>query len=161
MLKIYIFWGGFIVVMLGIAATLVGLRERGRRLQNSPPAGTPIPPPPDRRSSAAQIAGTFRLMCVGGSHHGHLFEIPPRGLSIGRARDNDLVIVDGCVAAHHAWLGVVDGCVILRDYQSLHGTFLNGDLDAPVSEATLAHGDTMFFGGPTRDQFQLVIDSPA
>jgi hypothetical protein len=159
MLKTYIFWGGLIAVLVGIVVTLVKRRERGRRWQNQPPAAIPIPPSPDRRSAAAPIAGTPRLMCLDGSHHGHRFEIPPRGLAIGRARDNDLVIVDGRIAAHHAWIGVVDGRVILRDYQSLNGTFLNGDMDSPVRETALLNGDTIFFGGRhARDQFQLVIE---
>lgn len=158
MLKAYIFWGCFIAVAIGIIVTLVKRRERGRRLQNPLPAGTPIPSLPERSSAAAPIIGTAGLMCLGGSHHGHRVEIPPRGLAIGRAADNDLVIVDGRISPHHAWIGIVNGRVMLRDYQSLGGTFLNGDIGSPVSEIRLVNGDTIFFGGHTRDQFQLVIE---
>lgn len=159
MLKTYIFWGGFIAVLVGIVVTLVKRRERGRRWQNPPPPATPIPPATDRRSAVAPITGTPWLVCLGGSHHGHRFEIPPRGLAIGRARDNDLVIVDGRIAAHHAWIGVVDGRVMLLDYQSLNGSFLNGDMNSLVGEAALLDGDTICFGyHHARDQFHLVIE---
>jgi hypothetical protein len=158
MLKNYIFWGCFIAVLIGIVITLVKRRERGRRRQSPPPAATTIAPSGDRRSGATPIAGTPRLMCLGGSHHGHRVEIPLRGLAIGRAGDNDLVIVDGRISPHHAWIGIVDGRVMLRDYQSLGGTFLNGDMDTPVSEIALLNGDKIFFGGRAGDQFQLVIE---
>lgn len=158
MLKNYIFWGCFIAVLIGVVVTLVKRRERGRRWQSPLPAGTSIPPTPECRSAAAPITGTAGLMCLGGSHHGHRVEIPLRGLAIGRAGDNDLVIVDGRISPHHAWIGIVDGRVMLRDYQSLGGTFLNGDMDTPVSEIALLNGDKIFFGGHAGDQFQLVIE---
>ncbi len=158
MLKNYIFWGCFIAVLIGIVITLVKRRERARRWQSPLPAGTSIPPTPECRSAAAPITGTAGLMCLGGSHHGHRVEIPLRGLAIGRAGDNDLVIVDGRISPHHAWIGIVGGRVMLRDYQSLGGTFLNGDMDSPVSEIALLNGDKIFFGGRAGDQFQLVIE---
>ncbi len=158
MLKEYFFWGGFIAVLVGIIVSLVKRRERARRWQDPPPAGMPIPPAADRREAGKPITGTPRLMCLGGSHHGHRFEIPPRGLAIGRARDNDLIIVDGRISAHHAWIGVVAGQVMLRDYQSLNGTFLNGDRESPVSEAVLINGDMVFFGGHAGDRYQLVVE---
>ena len=53
---------------------------------------------------------------------------------------------------------MVDGRVVLRDYQSLNGTFLNGDIDSPVSEAALNDGDIIVFGGPDAEQFRLVFE---
>ena len=158
MLKHYIFWGGFIAVLVGIVVSLVKRRERARRWQNPPPGVVPVPPPADRRAAAAPISGTPRLIRLGGNHPGHRFEIPPRGLAIGRARDNDLVIVDGRISAHHAWIGVVEERVMLRDYQSLNGTFLNGDMHSRVGEEALMHGDTICFGGQGREEFQLVVE---
>lgn len=158
MLKDYIFWGGLIVVLIGIVVSQVKRRERSRRWQTPPPVVAPILPPTDRSAANTPITGTPRLMCLGGTHHGHRFDLPPQGLTIGRARDNDLIIVDGRVSAHHAWIGKVDGRVVLRDYQSLNGTFLNGDMDSPVSEIVLMHGDLIHFGGDELDRFQLVVE---
>jgi hypothetical protein len=159
MLKEYFFWGGLIAVLIGIIVSLVKRRERGRRWQNPPPpAGAQVVPSPDRRTADMPITGTPRLVCLDGSHHGHRFDIPPRGLSIGRAKDNDLIIVDGRISAHHAWIGIVGDSVLLRDYQSLNGTFLNADMNAPVTEAALTNGDTIYFGGHRGDRFRLVFE---
>jgi pSer/pThr/pTyr-binding forkhead associated (FHA) protein len=84
--------------------------------------------------------------------------IPPGGLSVGRAKDNLLIIVDGSISAHHAWIGIVDGDVMLRDYQSLNGTFLNGDLKTRVGDAVLADGDTIHFGGEGGEEFRLIVE---
>lgn len=156
MLKQTIFWTGLIAVLIGVVVTLVKHHRRGRRRQDLPlDAG--VRPAPDSRQANGATRGTPRLMCLNGINHGHRFEIPPRGLSIGRARDNDLVIVDGRVSAHHAWIGIVNDRTMLRDYQSLNGTFLNADMSSPVSEVALADGDTIFFGGHGH-QYRLVVE---
>jgi len=111
----------------------------------------------DRPGARATGAGTPQLICLGGPNRGRHYPVPAIGLAIGRADDNDLVIVDGRISAHHAWIGVVEGRVLLRDYQSLNGTFLNADMDAPVSEVALVDGDTIFFGGHGGDQYRFVI----
>lgn len=159
MLKEYFFWGGLIAVLIGIIVSLVKRRQRARRWQDPPPlAGIPPAPAPDRHEAGKPGSGTPRLMCLGGSHHGHRFDIPPRGLTIGRAKDNDLIILDGRISAHHAWIGIVGDSVLLRDYQSLNGTFLNADMNSPVTEVALANGDTIFFGGRRGDRFRLVFE---
>ena len=155
MLKDYIFWGLLIAVVIGVIASLVKRRRRGRHPQR--------PAPSNRMQfhahtdADAHADGTPRLMCIGGSHHGHTLAIPPGGLSVGRARDNLLIIVDGRISAHHAWIGMVDGRVMLRDYQSLNGTFLNADLETRVGDAVLADGDTIHFGGVVGEEFRLVM----
>ena len=57
-----------------------------------------------------------------------------------------------------AWIGLVDGKVVLRDYQSLNGTFINARMDDSVSEAALIDGDTIFFGGHGGDQYRFVLE---
>lgn len=103
------------------------------------------------------LHGTPKLVCLGGRLKGRVFPIPSLGLAIGRAEDNDVMIIDGRISAHHAWIGVVKGRVVLRDYQSLNGTFLNAEMDSPVSEAVLIDGDTISFGGHGGDQFRFVL----
>ena len=157
MLKEYFFWGGLIAVLIGIIVSLVKRRERGRRWQ-APSPDTGVLPTRDSRMAHRAIKGTPRLMCLDGINRGHRFEIPPRGLTIGRATDNDLIIIDWSVSAHHAWIGVVDDGIMLRDYQSLNGTFLNADMNSPVSEAALADGDTISFGDDGGNKFRLVFE---
>lgn len=112
----------------------------------------------DRAAPAGPLRGTPVLTCVGGRQKGHRYPIAGIGLSIGRADDNDVVIIDGRVSAHHAWIGLVDGKVVLRDYQSLNGTFINARMDDSVSEAALIDGDTIFFGGHGGDQYRFVLE---
>lgn len=132
------------------------------------PAATRIYPRPEpiaapsgsmtRPGANKPLQGTPTLICLGGRQKGHRFPISGIGLSIGRADDNDLVIIDGRVSSHHAWIGVVNGKLVLRDYQSLNGTFLNADMDSPVSEAVLVDGDTIFFGGHGGDQYRFIVE---
>lgn len=156
MLKLYIFWGIFIAIAIGIIVSQVKRRRRGLNPQ-SRPLSTRMQFH-DLTDAGAHPGGTPRLMCLGGSHHGHTLAIPPGGLSVGRARDNLLIIVDGRISAHHAWIGMVDGRVMLRDYQSLNGTFLNADLETRVGDAALADGDTIHFGGEGGEEFRLVVE---
>jgi hypothetical protein len=121
----------------------------------------PVSAPVDNLARAGAdkpLQGTPKLICLGGRLKGRQFPISGIGLSIGRAGDNDVIIVDGRVSSHHAWIGVVNGRAILRDYQSLNGTFLNADMDTPVSEAALLAGDTIFFGGHGGDQYRFVVE---
>jgi hypothetical protein len=156
MLKDYIFWGVFTAIVIGVVVSLVKRRQPGRHVHG--PSTSNRMQFHAHTDTEAHASGTPRLMCVGGSHHGHSLAIPPGGLSIGRARDNLLIIVDGSISAHHAWIGMVDGRVMLRDYQSLNGTFLNADLNTRVGDAVLADGDIIHFGGEGGEEFRLVVE---
>lgn len=104
------------------------------------------------------MTGIPWLVSLGGRQKGLRFSIPALGLTIGRADDNDVIIIDGRVSAHHAWIGMVNGRPMLRDYQSLNGTFLNERLDVGVSEAALGNGDLIQFGGAGGDQYRFVVE---
>lgn len=205
MLKLYVFWGAFGAVLLGVIFTLVQNRryDAARRAAAEskasvqPSANTPSSPEPasdaavskaalaekaaefdpaatrihmrqepvapahersDRATPAGPLKGTPVLVCLGGRQKGHRHPIAGIGLTIGRADDNDVIIIDGRVSSHHAWIGLVAGKVILRDYQSLNGTFLNAQMDVPVSEVALLDGDTLLFGGHGGDQYRFVLE---
>lgn len=205
MVKLFVFWGAFGAVLLGVIYTLVqNHRYNAARkavpepMQTSAPTGNlavgrdrapdpsvskaalaekaaefdpaatriytrsePVAQAPDRRDRAAPsgpLRGSPVLVCLGGRQKGHRHPIAGIGLTIGRADDNDVIIIDGRVSSHHAWIGLVAGKVILRDYQSLNGTFLNAQMDSPVSEVALLDGDTLFFGGHGGDQYRFVLE---
>ncbi len=155
MLKEEIFWGIFIAIAIGVIASLVNRARRSRQ-----------PPRPTASNhmqfhahtdTDAHDSATPKLMCLSGEHQGHTLAIPPGGLSVGRAKDNLLIIVHGRISSHHAWIGSVDGGVMLRDYQSLSGTFLNGDLKTRVGDAMLQDGDIIHFGGEGGEEFRVVV----
>jgi pSer/pThr/pTyr-binding forkhead associated (FHA) protein len=66
------------------------------------------------------------------------------GISIGRDRDNELVIEDGYVSREHAEAIFEDGRCILRDSESLHGTIVNGQ--KITGSVTLRPGDVITVG---------------
>ncbi|MDP2826095.1 MAG: FHA domain-containing protein [Sulfuritalea sp.] len=191
MLKLYIFWGLFALVLIGIVGTLIRDR-RNRRLKReaeeaksratvAPGDGAAISPPvaafdpaatrvhvrttpvgthsalPSRDEVKLPSEAAPRLVCVGGTQKDHSFPVTVAGITVGRDTDNDIVITDARASHRHAWVGIVDRKVVLRDLGSTNGTFLNAKIDSPVSEVVLSPGDTIFFGGHGRDQFRLVV----
>lgn len=192
MLKLYIFWGTFVLVLIGVGLTLLSQYNRRRKNRNAaaesvakaiaeaPPAAGAVDAPFDpnatrihvRTSPASEAAGLLlnrenatlpvnasaRLVCVGGPQKGESFTIRSGGITVGRDAKNDIVIHDPRVSYHHAWIGIVDRKVVLRDLESTNGTFLNADLDSLVHEVALIHGDTIFFGGHGGAQFRLVVE---
>lgn len=155
MLKDYIFWGIFIAIVIGVVVSLIKRRQPGRHAHG--PSALNRMQFHAHTDTDAHDSATPKLMCLGGDHQGHTLAIPPGGLSVGRAKDNLLIIVHGRISAHHAWIGMVDGRVMLRDYQSLSGTYLNGDLNTRIGDALLADGDIIHFGGEGGEEFRLVV----
>jgi predicted component of type VI protein secretion system len=71
-------------------------------------------------------------------------EVGQRGVKIGRGPDNGLVIDNRAVSHYHGRVYVgIDGRLMLEDFGSLNGTFVNG---RRVSNATLKPGDCIVIG---------------
>ncbi|MDK9712825.1 MAG: FHA domain-containing protein [Sulfuritalea sp.] len=194
MLKLYIFWGLFALVLAGVAATLINNRKARQRRDAdnaralaaaaakaaaSPPKAAAAEAAYDPTATRIHVRTTPaganpalqnreevplpkeavpRLVCVGGTQKDNAFPVTAVGLTVGRSADNDIVITDARASQRHAWVGIVDSKVVLRDLGSTNGTFLNAQIDSPVGEVVLIPGDTIFFGGHGRDQFLLVVD---
>lgn len=208
MVKEYVFWGLFSLVLIGIGISLWDRHRRSQKVkeleeayragvaaataaaQAKPVVGPAAKPAAKPASSALEAAfdphatrvhfhgategaspvvlnrdaaplpadKTARLVCVGGSQKDHSFPVTAAGITVGRDPKNDVVIADPRASYHHAWIGIIDHKVILRDLGSTNGTFLNAAIDTPISEVALKPGDTIFFGGHGRDQFRFVVD---
>lgn len=113
--------------------------------------------PSHREETILPDGAVATLVCVGGHLKGQSFPITPAGITVGRAPESSIVLSDHRVSHHHAWLGIIDRKVVLRDLDSTNGTFLNAHLDALVQEVALSAGDTIFFGGHGGDQFRFLI----
>ncbi|MBV6499083.1 MAG: hypothetical protein CJBNEKGG_01533 [Prosthecobacter sp.] len=61
-----------------------------------------------------------------------------RVLTVGRHEDNDIVIEDPAVSAHHAKFCLEEDGLVVLDAGSSNGTWLNG---RQVCRERLAHGD--------------------
>lgn len=70
-------------------------------------------------------------------------DVPPGGIKIGRATDNDIVIPDVLASRHHATLIPTPGGTEIADNRSINGTFVNG---TRVDTALLNEGDVVTIG---------------
>ena len=128
------------------------------RIHLRPSPANAAPATPRNGDGPLPPRGTPRLVCVGGSLKGHSFPITGTGLRVGRDQQNDIVLPDHRVSHHHAWVGIMDHKVVLRDLESTNGTFLNAHIDSLVHEVALSPGDTIFFGAHGGDQFRFLVD---
>lgn len=65
-------------------------------------------------------------------------------ITLGRARDNDVILDSPGVSRYHARIVFRYGQYILQDLESTHGTLLNGQA---VQECVLRSGDRLSLGG--------------
>jgi len=63
--------------------------------------------------------------------------------SIGRDRDNDLILADRTISRHHAQIASTKDGYILTDLSSYNGTILNGN---PIQSLLLKHNDKIKIG---------------
>src|SRR5688572_18393959 len=62
---------------------------------------------------------------------------------IGRSREADLTVAHPLVSRQHCRIFEVDGALVVKDNQSLNGTFIGG---ARITEAVLKPGDQLTVG---------------
>jgi hypothetical protein len=71
----------------------------------------------------------------------------PSMITVGRARNNDILLYDAVISKFHAWFGLVDGTWTLSDAGSANGTRVNGQTLVPKGPAVPLHsGDEIAFG---------------
>ncbi len=73
---------------------------------------------------------------------------------IGRGRDAAVVLQHPLVSRHHCELFEADGLLMVRDLESLNGTFVNNER---ISEVALAPGELLTIGTVT---FRAVYEAP-
>lgn len=130
-------------------ATMVYMRPGQAPAATAPRKGEDVP--------SMTLSGVH-LVGLTGAQKGQRFPIAAAGITLGRSASCDIVLTDTCVSSRHAWIGLVDGKVTLRDLQSTNGTFLNAQLRTSITEAPLRAGDTIFIGGHLGEQFRFEAD---
>lgn len=94
---------------------------------------------------------TCRLILVSAPER-PAYEFEGEVLSIGRAKDNSIVLADALVSRRHAELRKRGPGFIIVDMGSKNGVYVN---NLKVSQEDLAHGDLILIGDA-----KLVFDSP-
>lgn len=85
-----------------------------------------------------------RLIVIKGPDEGRQYELPPGdSISIGRDRNNRLVLHDTEISRKHAEIHSVDGAFWLKDLGSANGCLLN---TKPIRESVLQAGDHITLG---------------
>lgn len=88
-------------------------------------------------------AGSAALIVVKGPQVGDVFVLHPTTNSIGRNEDNELMLDDVTVSRNHATIEKVDQAWVLRDLNSLNGTYVNR---SRIDEIKLTGGEELQIG---------------
>ena len=88
--------------------------------------------------------GSYALKFISGKYTGGEFPIrSTQPVSIGRAGELDIVLVEDMVSRKHAKITLSDGKILLEDLGSTNGTYVNGE---KVQAAILKEGDRILIG---------------
>jgi serine phosphatase RsbU (regulator of sigma subunit) len=88
----------------------------------------------------------------------HTFTLISNLTSIGRQRDQDIVLRENCVSRRHAVINQLASGFELVDQNSSHGTYVNG---VRIDRIRLRSGDLIQFGSPRAQQIRFQQGSAA
>jgi len=91
----------------------------------------------------AEMPRLFKLVALFAGGVSQEVIVPSQGLTIGRSRDNDLVIDEPPVSHHHARIAVENNQLVFYDLGSTNGSFVN---NTRCSQAVLKSGDIVQIG---------------
>lgn len=87
---------------------------------------------------------SYALRFISGKYQGGEFPLRmDREITIGRASELDMVLIEDMVSRRHAKIHTADGQVVITDIGSTNGTFVNGE---KVKRARLKEGDRVLIG---------------
>jgi ABC transport system ATP-binding/permease protein len=112
--------------------------------QAAQPATGPLPGPPAQASGVHQTGNISPPADI--LHEGRRIPIPPKGLSMGRQPDNDIVIGVDLASRHHARVVPGQGGYYIADLDTANGTQVKGERIRNDSR-WLTAGDTITIGG--------------
>jgi FHA domain len=124
------------------------------------PATAPVvvePKPAAKHTTAAALEETVFvpvpytnhgwLVCTSGLLAGQRFAIGAKGIEIGRSKRfadaGGIAIKDNHVSNPHAWVGLENGRIIVRDEGSSNGTYLKDSSSERITECPLAPGTSI------------------
>jgi pSer/pThr/pTyr-binding forkhead associated (FHA) protein len=112
-------WGFVIAAIVAVRHDIVGTRPR-RQASPAPPRAAPV-----TRSSKASKQTARRLVVVEGEAAGTVVELAGEPITIGRADDSTITLIDDYVSTRHARLVQQEGAWLIEDLGSTNGTYLD------------------------------------
>jgi len=146
--------GAFLVLVLVVVIVLLTRKPQTRlvaatvQLQRSaePPAATvPAAAPAKAVLPVPEAFGSIYVNS--GPLNGNRFQIPKKGLLIGRDPSLcSVVLPDDTVSKEHAWVVPLDNEVVVIDRSSVNGTYVGSTDSQRISKMQLKNGDRIFIG---------------
>lgn len=110
------------------------------------PPRSPLAPglPPRRAGTYSSSAAQAKIVIIAGNDNGREFPLTGKKVSIGRARENDIVLTDIAVSRKHLSLEWNGQRYKLVDHASGNGSLINDRLE--TGTCLLTHGDRLELG---------------
>ena len=118
------------------------------------PAAAPVAS--DEATMLFASVGQAKLVCITGAVQGMSFAVG-NGVTIGRSAEAEVVVPDPQISNRHAWVGVLNNQLVLRDLKSTNGTYLNDNLAAPIQEQVIKDGDVIVLGKHNQMKFRVTL----
>lgn len=118
----------FVIAAVGVVRTdLFGPSGTGRRQgrKRQQPRSRPAQPAKPSRGGRGSRAAPQQLVVTGGDLAGTTMSLADQQITIGRANDATLVLIDDYASSRHARLFPQDGQWIVEDLGSTNGTYLD------------------------------------
>jgi len=112
-------------------------------------ADAPAPPPLAEKVRLSPGGPAGLVIHIPGQQTRHPIEAPI--VTLGRAKDNDIVIPSPTVSGHHARIERTDGVIRIIDLGSSNGLLFRGQR---VAQKVLAHGDVLYIGQNVAIEFR-------
>jgi hypothetical protein len=140
--------GGAVALLLVVGGALVARSRRKARASAHPAPCSAAPDPHLTHAPTVLADAPARYRLTVETVTGESFEcaVPPQGLAIGRASDNDLALDDRLVSRYHARIALENDQLVLYDLNSTNGSYVNG---ARVDRCVLQPGDHIQLGSTT------------
>ncbi len=139
-----------IVIAVGVILFYIfSLRKKAPKEAAAPPVEN-VP-----RAALTKVLPVGMLIAKSGMHRGMVFIVEPSGIKIGRDKSKNGIVIDSdVVSREHAWIGLEDGRVVIKDLGSRNGTYINS-LDGPrIYTVILKDGDVIFIGKNGAESFK-------
>jgi hypothetical protein len=138
------------VSLMAIAAGLVAYLPRRRKHAVTQTSVTFV-----HQETPAMTPWLGSLVGQAGPLMGKTFSIGGSGVRIGRDPGrNQIAIDDPEVSREHAWVGEENGIMVVRDLNSVNGTFINTTDTDRVQNAQLRNGDVIIIGKGSNASFR-------